>query len=94
LDKKTIFCEIEFMSEFPGKIDVFEKRFGNIAIEKGYITLDKLTTALEIQIQEEIDKGERRLVGQILLEMDAITSDQIKQVLSVLFEDENELRQH
>ena len=81
------------MSEVPGKINVYEKRFGNIAIDKGFITLEQLITALQIQIKEEIDKGERRLIGQILLEMDVITSDQIKEVLSVLFEDENESQQ-
>ena len=78
-----------FMTDAPVKINVYEKRFGNIAVEKGFITLDQLITALEVQVQEEMEKGERRLIGQILLEMNVITSDQIKEVLSFLFEDEN-----
>ena len=82
------------MNEVPGKINVYEKRFGNIAVDQGFITVEQLISAIEIQMKEEIHKGERRLIGQILLEMNVITSDQIKQVLSVLFEDENEPQQH
>ena len=77
------------MSDVPKKIEVYEKRFGNIAIDMGFLTLDELINALEIQVQEEIDKGERRLIGQILLELNIMTSDQLKQVLSILFDKDN-----
>ena len=77
------------MPDMSKKIEVYEKRFGNIAIDMGFITLDELINALEIQVQEEIDKGERRLIGQILLELKVITSDQIKQVLANIFDEEN-----
>jgi len=73
------------MPDVSKKIEVYEKRFGNIAIDMGIITLGELINALEIQVQEEIDNGERRLIGQILLELKIITSDQIKQVLANIF---------
>jgi len=73
------------MPNIPKKIKTYEKRFGNIAVDKGFITPNELIRALETQIQEEIDTGERQLIGQILLEQNAITSDQIKEVLDELF---------
>jgi hypothetical protein len=78
------------MNNAPKKIKVYDKRFGNIAIEKGFLTLDELINALEIQVQEEIKKGERRLIGQILLEQKVMTSDQIKEVLSDIFGEESD----
>jgi len=77
------------MADVPKKIEVYEKRFGNIAIDMGFLTLNELINALEIQVQEEIDRGERRLIGQILLELKVMTSDQIKQVLANLFDKDN-----
>ena len=77
------------MADVPKKIEVYEKRFGNIAIDMGFLTLDELINALEIQVQEEIDKGERRLIGHIFLELKVMTSDQIKKVLANLFDEDN-----
>ncbi len=76
------------MPDVPKKIEVYEKRFGNIAIDMGFITLDELIRALEIQVQEEFNKGERRLIGQILFELKIMTSEQIQQVLADIFEDD------
>jgi hypothetical protein len=58
-----------------------DKRFGTIAIEKGFITLDHLLGALEIQVTENLEGIQHRLIGQILLEKDYITSKQINEVL-------------
>ena len=78
------------MSDMPDKIKVYEKRFGNIAIEKGFITPSDLLKALEIQVQEETKRGNRRLIGQILFELNIISAEQLKQVLSVLFNKETQ----
>ena len=59
----------------------FDKRFGNVAIEKGFITPEQLTDALKIQIAEELKGGHRRLTGEILLEKGNITTHQIDEVL-------------
>ncbi len=64
------------MSE--GKLD---KRFGAVAIEKGFITLENLIEAMKIQITEEIDGSDHRLIGQILWEKGYIDNEQINEVL-------------
>ena len=45
--------------------DLMEKRFGVVAIEKGFITRDQLLEVLEIQIDEEIEHG--RVVATAVL---------------------------
>jgi len=64
------------MSE--GKLD---KRFGAVAIDKGFITLENLIEAMKIQILENLDGSDHRLIGQILWEEGFIDSDQINEVL-------------
>ena len=78
------------MPDMPEKIKLYEKRFGNIAVEKGFITSDQLIHALNTQVQEECDRSRHRLIGQILLELNLISAEQIKEVLAVLFTKENE----
>ena len=51
-----------------------EKRFGIIAIEKGFITPEQLIEALRIQVVEDMQKGEHRIVGRIFLEQ-SFTAD-------------------
>ncbi|MGB2689434.1 MAG: hypothetical protein WBC36_10655 [Desulfobacterales bacterium] len=64
------------MSE--GKLD---KRFGAVAIEKGFITLEHLIDAMKIQILENSDGSDHRLIGQILWEEGYIKTEQINEVL-------------
>ena len=61
-----------------------QKRFGAIAVEKGFITEEQLFQALKIQAQENIEEGTHRLLGQILLEEKHITTSQIEEVLKVI----------
>ena len=72
------------MSGIPDELKMCERRFGNIAIEKGFITSDDLTEALKIQVQEEFEFQDRRLIRQILFGLDKMTVDQIKEVLAEL----------
>lgn len=65
-------------------IDMMEKRFGSVAVDKGFITLNQLTEALKIQVMEDIKKGKHRLLGVILLEQGDITNRQINEVLESL----------
>jgi hypothetical protein len=69
------------MSERSGP---YEKRYGNIAIEKGFITPEQLMEALNIQVMEEINDGNHRLLGVILFEKKFITLIQDKEVLDAL----------
>lgn len=58
-----------------------DKRFGVVAIEKGFITLENLIEAMEIQVKEDLDGSEHRLIGQILWERGFISAEQINEVL-------------
>ncbi len=58
-----------------------DKRFGVTAVEKGFITLEQLFDAMKIQLTEEIEKREHRLLGTILFDMGVLTPPQIDEVL-------------
>jgi hypothetical protein len=73
------------MSDKPGKIEHYEKQFGIIAIEKGFITADNLIETLKIQVEEEIKYKTHRLIGEILLDRGYITPAQIQDVLDDIF---------
>ena len=61
-----------------------EKRFGMIAIEKGYITKEQLIDALREQVEEEVERGTHRFIGAILVEKKVIDLEQLKTVISAL----------
>jgi hypothetical protein len=67
------------------KIEHYEKQFGIIAIEKGFITPDMLIEALKTQVEEEVDFHTHRLIGEILLDKDCITAMQIQEILNSIF---------
>ena len=73
------------MSDKPGKIEHYEKQFGILAIEKGFITAENLIETLKIQVEEEIDTRTHRLIGEILLDKGYITPTQIQDVLDGIF---------
>jgi len=58
-----------------------EKRFGILAVEKGFVTADQVIEALKTQVIEDLEKGKHRLIGRILLEKGLITLSQIDSVL-------------
>jgi hypothetical protein len=58
-----------------------DKRFGALAIEKGFITLEHLVEAMNIQIRENLESSSHRLIGQILWEKGYIDTKQINEVL-------------
>ena len=58
-----------------------EKRFGTIAVEKGFITIDQLLDALEIQVREDLTGMKHRLVGRILYDLGFLTLPQIERVI-------------
>ena len=59
----------------------FERRFGEVAISKGLITLEQLIDAMTIQVKEEAMEGKHRLLGEILVDMCALNSPQVLGVL-------------
>jgi len=60
---------------------ILDKRFGAVAIDKGFISLEQLFDAMKIQIRENTEGIEHRLIGQILWEKGYISSEQINEVL-------------
>ena len=73
------------MADKPGKIEHYEKQFGIIAIEKGFITAENLIETLKIQVEEELQNKTHRLIGEILLDKGYITPTQIQDVLDGIF---------
>jgi len=62
----------------------FEKRFGDVAVGKKFITLQQLIQAMTIQVQEEAKTGEHRLLGEILIGMGIMNPSQVNKVLSAM----------
>jgi hypothetical protein len=60
---------------------MLDKRFGAVAIDKGFISLEQLFEAMKIQITENTEGVEHRLIGQILWELEYISTEQINEVL-------------
>jgi hypothetical protein len=58
-------------------MEEISKRYGVKAVEKGFVTLDQLLMAINIQILENLEKGEHRLIGRILAELGIISPSRI-----------------
>lgn len=69
-----------------GKMDEkkVDKTFGDVAMEKGFITEDQLEEALKIQTNEASSTGKRRPVGRILINEGFMTLQQVGEVLKSL----------
>ncbi len=59
--------------------------FGEVALEKRFVTAEQLYEALTLQARDKVDGRPERLLGQILLELGHMNEDQIRQVLDVLY---------
>lgn len=57
------------------------RRFGQIAVERGFITPEQLKHALAEQVDDDLAKKRHRLLGEILFENNWMTADQIESVL-------------
>ena len=65
-------------------MEKLDKRFGVIAVEKGFITSEQLIESMKTQILEDLEDAKHRLIGQILFEKRYMTNMQIKEVLKTL----------
>ena len=57
------------------------KRFGAIALENGFVTIDQLVYAVNVQIMEDMLNEERRPLGTIMCERGFMTEKQLGEVL-------------
>ena len=62
-------------------VDSFKKRFGAIAVEKGFISDTQLMEAIEIQSFDDMEGKEHRLIGTILFEQGYMNAKQVDDVL-------------
>ena len=74
-------------------IDLPERRFGFIAIEKGFIKADQLWEALIKQRAQETGGTDRRPLGMILKDLGYLSVSQINEILQTL-QDEEESRKN
>ena len=72
------------------KIMHHEKRFGFLAVKKGFITQEQLINALGVQVREEFESDSHRLLGEILYHQGVMTANQIEEVLKNIIEIEQE----
>ncbi|HAM32445.1 MAG: hypothetical protein A2X98_05780 [Deltaproteobacteria bacterium GWC2_66_88] len=56
-------------------------RFGSIAVFRKYVTLDQVQRALAEQIEYNVTQRPHRRLGEILLEKNWITEEQMKSIL-------------
>lgn len=64
-------------------------RFGQVAVERGFVTEEQLKEVLSEQIANDpyVRLRPRRLIGEIFLEKGWMNSMQIQTVLAEIFED-------
>jgi hypothetical protein len=66
-------------------MEQYEKRFGMIAIGKGYITAEDLVKGLTIQVGEDVRQMPHRFLGEIFFDMGLMTDQQVDEVLGSIF---------
>jgi hypothetical protein len=69
-----------------------QRRFGFIAMEKGFIKVDQLYEALLRQREQETEGADRRPLGMILKDLGYLSVSQIEEVLQTLEEEAKSIR--
>ena len=62
-------------------VEVHDKRFGVVAVEKGFITKEQLFEALKIQVEEDLSGEPHTLIGIILIKLGYLTRQEADHVL-------------
>jgi len=75
-------------------IDLPQRRFGLIALEKGFIKADQLYEALIRQRAQETGGAERRPPGMILKDLGYLTVSQINEILRILQHEAESKKKH
>ncbi len=58
------------------------RRFGQVAVERGFITPEQLKQALAEQVDDDLANKPHRLLGEILFEKNWMTADQVEAVVN------------
>ncbi|MHC4935692.1 MAG: hypothetical protein ACYTGJ_05700 [Planctomycetota bacterium] len=64
--------------------DKYRSLFGEVALERGYVTAAQLFEALTAQLKGR-KQGREKLLGQVLLELGYLTPDQLQDVIDHLY---------
>ena len=64
--------------------DRLERRFGIVAVEKGYVRPEQVLEALIIQVTENVEKKKHRFIGTILVDQGYMKHSQISEVLKAM----------
>ena len=62
----------------------FEKRFGMVAVEKGFVTTEQVVEAIEIQVEENMAQKKHRFIGTVLVDQGYMRHSQIQEVLTAM----------
>lgn len=68
-----------------GPLGEYCKRFGQISIEKGYVTPDQLKVALSEQVDDDLEHRPHRILGAIFFARNWMTAKQVEEVLNEMF---------
>jgi len=63
-------------------IEVHDKRFGVIAVEKRFIAKEQLFEALKTQVEEDLSGKPHTLIGIILIRLGYLTVEQADEILA------------
>ena len=61
------------------------KFFGEIALEKRFVSAEQLYEALTLQARNRVERMIEKQLGQLLLELGYMNEEQIREVLDVLY---------
>lgn len=64
-------------------------RFGQIAVEKMFVTAEQVKKAVSEQIDDDMANKPHRMIGRIFLDNELMTPQQIDSVLNELFKAED-----
>ena len=62
-------------------VEVQDKRFGVVAVEKGFINKEQLFEALKLQVEEDLLGKPHTLIGIILIKLGYLTNEEADHVL-------------
>lgn len=63
------------------------KRFGAVAIKKGFITKEQFVEAMGMQIENDLEGTEHKLFGEVLVRMGYMERSQVNEVLEEISEE-------
>lgn len=64
--------------------ETYTRRFGEIAMAKGFITKEQLASVMTTQVKGEIERSMHKLIGEILIDEGVMDESQVKEVLDTM----------